>query len=181
GHATRPARRSFTVRLRGPALAALLLGAGWFFVGSGGPLGRVGALALALGLLATAGLLPYLADFEPEEPTSSSCLVWTAFFAPALLRRAPGRLATANVLVALLLAGVAPFSGFPVRLLALRAATQLSWQLALVLLVLLLLSAVSSFRLARSLGHPQGREAVGLGLVLATSLALGLVPGFFLA
>jgi formate hydrogenlyase subunit 3/multisubunit Na+/H+ antiporter MnhD subunit len=100
---------------------------------------------------------------------------------PALLQRAPGRLATANVLVALLLAGVAPFSGFPVRLLALRAATQLSWQLALVLLVLLLLSAVSSFRLARSLGHPQGREAVGLGLVLATSLALGLAPGFFLA
>jgi formate hydrogenlyase subunit 3/multisubunit Na+/H+ antiporter MnhD subunit len=100
---------------------------------------------------------------------------------PALLQRAPGRLATANVLVALLLAGVAPFSGFPVRLLALRAATQLSWQLALVLLVLLLLSAVSSFRLARSLGHPQGREAVGLGLVLATSLALGLAPGLFLA
>ena len=278
GHATRPAKRSFAVRLRGPALAALLLGAGWFFVGSGGPLGRVGALALALGLLAAAGLLPYLADFEPEEPTSSSCLVWTAFFAPALalslaprvltsmsppegtvfaatlialglvnlgwgglaawrisgdaqawrysfvaewglalvgmglllrdgraaaylallalvlvrlplylrarpalLQRAPGRLATANVLVALLLAGVAPFSGFPVRLLALRAATQLSWQLALVLLVLLLLSAVSSFRLARSIGHPQGREAVGLGLVLATSLALGLAPGLFLA
>ena len=81
----------------GAALAALLLGAGWFFVGSGGPLGRVGALALALGLLATAGLLPYLADFEPEEPTSSSCLVWTAFFAPALaLSLAPRVLTSMN-------------------------------------------------------------------------------------
>jgi hypothetical protein len=63
----------------------------------------------------------------------------------------------------------------------LRAATQLSWQLALVLLVLLLLSTASSFRLARSLGHPQGTEAIGLGLVLAFSLALGLAPGLFLA
>jgi hypothetical protein len=278
GHATRPARRPFAARMRGPALAALLLGLGWFFVRTGGTLGRVGALGLALGLVAAAGLLPYLAELEPEEATSSSSLVWTAFFAPALalsllprvlttltpgeasvfaatlialgllnlgwgglaawriegdaqawrysfvaewgialtgmglilrdgraaaylallalvlvrlplylrarpalLQRIPGRLAPVNVLVGLLLAGVAPFSGFPVRLLALRAATQLWWPVALLLLAMLLLYMASSFRLARSLGHPKGREALGLYVVLAASLALGLAPGLFLA
>jgi hypothetical protein len=278
GHATRPARRPFATRMRGPALSGLLIGVGWFFVHAGGTLGRVGALALALGLVAAAGLLPYLAELEPEEPTSSSSLVWTAFFAPALalsllprvlialtageaavfaaalialgllnlawgglaawriagdaqawrysfvaewglaltgmglllrdgraaaylallalvlvrlplyLRARPAllqgsraRLAPVNVLVGLLLAGVAPFSGFPVRLLALRAATQISWPVALLLLATLLLSMASSFRLARSLGRPQGREAVGVYLVLAASLALGLAPGLFLA
>jgi hypothetical protein len=39
----------------------------------------------------------------------------------------------------------------------------------------------SSFRLARSLGRPKGREALGLYVVLAASLALGLAPGLFLA
>jgi hypothetical protein len=277
-HATRPARRRFVLRIRGPALAALLLGVGWFLVQTGGTLGRAGALALALGLVAAAGLLPFLADLEPDEATSSSSLVWTAFFAPALalsllprvlialnageaaifaatlialgllnlawgglaawripgdaqawrysfvaewgialtgmglllrdgraaaylallalvlvrlplylrarpafLQRSPSQLGPVNVLAGLLLAGVAPFSGFPVRLLALRAATQLWWPVAVLLLVMLLLSMASSFRLARSLGRPRGREALGVYLVLAASLALGLAPGVFLA
>src|SRR5207245_4276733 len=84
GHATLPGRRQFTLRLRGPALAALFLGVGWSFVRAGGPLGRVGGLSVALALAAAAGLLPYLADFDREEPTTSSSLVWTAFFAPVL-------------------------------------------------------------------------------------------------
>jgi hypothetical protein len=87
----------------------------------------------------------------------------------------------ATVLAGLLLAGVAPFSGFPVRLLELRAASQLWWPLALVLLALMLLYGASSFRLARTLGLGRGKEAVGFCLVIALSLALGLAPSLFLA
>src|SRR5207253_6954719 len=84
GHAMLPGRRAFALRMRGPALAALLLGAGWSFARAGGTLGRVGGLCLALAVVAAAGLLPYLADFDREEPAASSSLVWTAFFAPVL-------------------------------------------------------------------------------------------------
>jgi hypothetical protein len=278
GHAILPGRRTFTLRMRGPTLAALLLGVGWTFARAGGTLGRVGALGLALAVVAAAGLLPYLADFDREEPAASSSLVWTAFFAPVLalsllprvlpaltveegaifaatlialgllnlawgglgawrtadlahawrysfvadwglalagmgllirdgreaaylgllamtvvrlplylrarpglLQSSPGRLGPITVLVALLLAGMAPFSGFPVRLLTLRAATDLWWPLALVLLGLLLLAMIGSFRLARTLDAGQGRTAFVLYAVLAVSLALGLAPGAFLA
>jgi len=277
GHAMLPGRRAFALRMRGPALAALLLGAGWSFTRAGGALGRVGGLCLALAVVAAAGLLPYLADFDREEPAASSSLAWTAFFAPVLalallprvlpaltvdegtvfaatlialgllnlawggvgawrtadladawrysfvadwglalagmglllrdgreaaylgllamtvvrlplylrarpglLRSSPRRLGPTTVLVALLLAGMAPFSGFPVRLLTLRAATGLWWPLALVLLVLLLLAAVGSFRLARTLEAGRGRTALAFYAVLALSLALGLAPGGFL-
>jgi hypothetical protein len=278
GHATLPGRRSFALRMRGPALAALLLGVGWSFVHAGGPLGRVGGLSLALAVVAAAGLLPYLADFQPEEPTASSSLVWTAFFAPvlalgllprvlptltveegttfaatlvalgllnlgwgaigawrtadpaaawrysfvvdwglalagmgllvregreaaylgllamvvvrlplylrarpALLQAAPKRLRPPTVLVALVLAGMVPFSGFPVRLFALRAATELWWPLALVLLGLMLLAIPGSFRLARTVEPGRGEGAFGFYGVVALSLALGLAPGAFLA
>jgi hypothetical protein len=100
---------------------------------------------------------------------------------PALLQSSPKRLGPTTVLVALLLAGMAPFSGFPVRLLTLRAATQLWWPLALVLLGLLLLATVGSFRLARTLEAGQGRTAIVFYAVLGLSLALGLAPGAFLA
>jgi NADH:ubiquinone oxidoreductase subunit 2 (subunit N) len=39
---------------------------------------------MALGLVALAGLAPYLDRFDPDEPTASSGLAWTAFFAPPL-------------------------------------------------------------------------------------------------
>lgn len=278
GHAALPGRRPFALRLRGPALAALLLGAGWAFVRAGGPLGRVGGLSLALAIAAAAGLLPYLTDFQREEPATSSSLVWTAFFAPvlalvllprvlptltvegattfaatlvalgllnlgwgaigawrtadpagawryaflvdwglalaglgllvregreaaylgllamvvvrlplylqarpALLQSSPRRLRPATVLVALMLAGMAPFSGFPVRLLTLRAATQVWWPVALVLLGLMLLAMPASFRLARTLEPGRGRAALGLYAAVALSLALGLAPGALLA
>ena len=76
---------------------------------------------------------------------------------------------------------MAPFSGFPVRLLTLRAATQVWWPLALVLLGLMLLGMISSFRLARNLEPGSGTEAFGFYTVIALSLALGLAPGAFLA
>ena len=279
GQAARPGRRPLPLRMRGPALAALLLALGWLLVRTPGPpvLGRVGALALALALVAAAGLVPYLADFEPEEPTSASGLAWTAYFGPALalslparvlpaltleegtvfaaaligvglvnlawgtvaawgtasdagawrysfladwglalvglglllpegmsaaflallgivlvrlplylwarpslLRGARARLGPVNVLVALLLAGAAPFSGFPVRVLVLQAATRLAWPLAMVLLLAMLVWVAHAFRLAGSIGRPAGRTALGVVVALALSAALGLVPGLFL-
>jgi hypothetical protein len=233
---------------------------------------------VALAVVAAAGLLPYLAAFDREEPATSSSLVWTAFLAPvlalsllprvlgsmtvdegtifaatlialgllnlgwgaicawrtadpaaawrysfvadwglalagmgllvrdgreaaylgllamvlvrlplylrarpALLQTSPNRLGPATVVVGLLLAGMAPVSGFPVRLLTLRAATGLWWPLALVLLALMLLSIPGSFRLARTLEPGRGEAAFGFYAAVALSLALGLVPGAILA
>lgn len=274
--AARPGLRPFGLRVRGPALSALLLGVGWSFVQSPGQawMGRVGALCLALGLAAAAGLLPYLVDLVPEEAPSASYLSWTAFFAPALALALPIRLLAGlttdeaavfaaaliglgllnvgwgavcawltasdtaawrysfvadwglalvglglltqegmaaaylallavvlvrlplalwarpvlvygeqpslgpvNLLITALLAGAAPFSGFPVRLLLLQAATQVAWPLALALLAAMLLWVAHAFRLARTLGRPRGRLAAGLGLTMAFSLALGVLPG----
>jgi NADH:ubiquinone oxidoreductase subunit 2 (subunit N) len=234
----------------------------------------VGALSLALGLAAAAGLAPYLPNLDAEEPASSSYLAWTAFFGPALalslplrllpalnagegavfgstlvalglvnlglgtlgawrtasdadawrysfladwglalvglglfmpegraaaylallsvvlvrlplylwarpvlLGREKPRLGPLNVLLAVMLAGAAPFSGFPVRLLVLHAAVQIAWPLAVPLLAAMLLWAAHAFRLARTVGAPRGRGALGLWLTLALSLGLGLAPG----
>ena len=274
--AARPGRRPFAARARGPAFGALLIGVGWAFVRTPGPawVGRVGALALALGLVAAAGLLPYLAAVDLDEPASSSYVAWTGFFGPALALSLPGRLVTGmtagdgavfgatlialglvnlawgtlgawrtasdmaawrcsflvdwglalvgiglfaregfaaaylalvsivlvrlplylwarpallgsrparlgalNVLLAVLLAGAAPFSGFPVRLLVLGAATQAAWPLAIPLVLAMLLGVTYAVRLARTLGAPEGRGAVGLWVTLGLSLLLGLAPG----
>ena len=276
GHAARPSQRPFALRARGPALAALLLGLGWTFVRMPGPdwLGRVGALALALALVAAAGLVPYLAKVDADEPASASPFVWTAFLAPALALALPGRVLGAlsgeqgmvfgatlvalglvnlawgtlcawrtavdldawrcsfladwglalvgigllvhdglaaaylillsivlvrlplylwarptlrserparsgslNVVVVAVLAGAAPFSGFPVRLLVLHAASQVFWPLAVPLLLAMLLWLAHAGRLARTVVVPSGRAALGLWLVLGLSLLLGLAPG----
>jgi hypothetical protein len=274
--AARPARRSFAIRARGPAFAALLIGVGWALVRTPGPdwAERAGALGLALGLVAAAGLVPYLSGVEVEEPASSSFLAWTGFFGPAvavalparvlsgmpaadagifgltlvgaglvnlawgtvgawrsasdvdawrcsflvdwglalvgiglfvrdgtaaaylallsivvvrlplylwarpaLLGSRPARLGARNVLLAVLLAGAAPFSGFPVRLLVLGAATQAAWPLAIPLVLAMLLCVACAVRLARTIGATEGREAVGLWLTLGLSLLLGVAPG----
>src|SRR5262249_36541448 len=52
---------------------------------------RAGALALALSLVAGAGLVPYLAEVDVEEPASSSYLAWIGFFGPALAIALPAR------------------------------------------------------------------------------------------
>jgi hypothetical protein len=41
----------------------------------------------------------------------------------------------------------------------------------------MLLWTAHAFRLARTVGMPQGRGSLGLWLVLALSLVLGLAPG----
>jgi formate hydrogenlyase subunit 3/multisubunit Na+/H+ antiporter MnhD subunit len=81
-----------------------------------------------------------------------------------------------NIVVAAALAGSAPFAGFAARLLLLRAATQLFWPLALVLAAGMLLWLPGSVRLGRSLGVPGGRQAVGVALVLAVNVVVGLYP-----
>jgi hypothetical protein len=81
-----------------------------------------------------------------------------------------------NLLVAAVLAGSAPFIGFPARVLLLRGATQIYWPLALVLALGMLLWLPPSLRLGRSMGFPRGRQAVGVGIVLAINVAFGLYP-----
>ena len=81
-----------------------------------------------------------------------------------------------NLLVAAVLAGSAPFAGFPARVFLLRGATQIYWPLALVLALGMLLWLPPSLRLGRSLGLPRGRKALGVGIVLAINVALGLYP-----
>jgi hypothetical protein len=81
-----------------------------------------------------------------------------------------------NLVVAALLAGSAPFAGFPARVLLLRGATQLYWPLALVLAIGMLLWLPGSLRLGRSMGVPRGRQAVGVAVVLAVNVFLGLYP-----
>jgi NADH:ubiquinone oxidoreductase subunit 2 (subunit N) len=81
-----------------------------------------------------------------------------------------------NLLVAAALAGSAPFAGFAARVLLLRAATQLYWPLALVLALGMLLWLPGSLRLGRSLGIPRGRQAIGVAIVLAVNVAVGLYP-----
>ncbi|MHB8588212.1 MAG: hypothetical protein ACYDA0_05070 [Candidatus Dormibacteraceae bacterium] len=81
-----------------------------------------------------------------------------------------------NLVVAAVLAGSAPFAGFPARVLLLRGATQLYWPLALVLVAAMLLWLPASLRLGRSMGMPRGRPAVGVGIVLALNVLLGVYP-----
>jgi formate hydrogenlyase subunit 3/multisubunit Na+/H+ antiporter MnhD subunit len=81
-----------------------------------------------------------------------------------------------NLLVAALLAGSAPFAGFAARVLMLRGATQLYWPLALVLALAMLLWLPASLRLGRSMGMPHGRQLVGVAIVLALNVLLGLYP-----
>jgi hypothetical protein len=81
-----------------------------------------------------------------------------------------------NLVVAAVLAGSAPFAGFPARVLLLRGATQLYWPLALVLAAAMLLWLPGSLRLGRSMGVPRGRQALGVAIVLALNVLLGVYP-----
>ncbi|MDQ6898198.1 MAG: hypothetical protein M3072_01585 [Candidatus Dormibacteraeota bacterium] len=91
--ASQPGRRTFAVRVRPSVIAAALLALGWLLLRSGGvPLGRAGALLLALGLVAAAALVPYLPELRSDEPASSSPVPWIGLFGPALALGLPARL-----------------------------------------------------------------------------------------
>jgi hypothetical protein len=81
-----------------------------------------------------------------------------------------------NLLVAAVLAGSAPFAGFAARVLLLRGASSLYWPLALVLAAGMLLWLPGSLRLGRSMGMPRGRQAIGVAVVLAVNVVLGIYP-----
>jgi hypothetical protein len=266
-------QRSLATRLRAPALAVALLGAGLVFARiDGAPiLAKFAAVGLVAGLAAAVGTLPYIHEFDPDEVTAASPIVWIAFVGPILgleivirardlipsaaaafgamlvglgllnilwgslaswfsekgtsawhysfmadwglvmcafgVQVADGQAAAVlvlygillsrlplylwsrqslrekvqtdrpvNLLAAAMLAGSAPFAGFAARILLLRGATQLYWPLALVIAIGLLLWLPPSLRLGRSLGLPKGRQAVGAGIALALSVAIGLYP-----
>jgi hypothetical protein len=273
------ARGDLAIRLRAPMLAVGLLAFGLAFERIPGPaiLERLGAVGLVAGLVAGIGLLPYMHQFDPDEPVASSPIPWLAFvgpvFAVAVLVRARAVVPPAagdafgailiglglinmfwgnvaswrtagdaiawrysfmadwglalcgfglavadgqaaaliilisvvvgrfplyiwsrqalrektatdrpiNLLVAAALAGSAPFAGFAARVLLLRGATQVYWPLALVIAIAMLLWLPGSLRLGRSLGVPRGRQAVGVGVVLAFNVFAGLYPQPLLA
>ena len=81
-----------------------------------------------------------------------------------------------NLVVAAVLAGSAPFAGFPARVLLLRGATQVYWPLAFVLAAAMLLWLPASLRLGRSMGVPRGRQMVGVAIVLGLNVLLGVYP-----
>ena len=275
GHSALPGLRSFPSRMRGPVLGVALLALGSLLLHSqqGGATPRLGALFLALGIAAAAGLTPFQQLFEPAEPAASSSLAWSAFLAPAmvpaLVGRAeallspstavifsavligigllnllagligawtaeedalawrhsfladwglalvgmgilladgsgaaflillamvlvrlplylfsrpvlrgmtPRRMSVLNLLLAGLLAGLAPFGSFAARLLLLRGSVHLYWPLAAVLALALVLWLPHAFRLAGTLGRPAGRAAVGVAIAVVASLALGIAP-----
>ena len=78
--------RRLAIRLRGPAVAVVLLALGAVFARVQGPavLEKLAAVGLVGGLAAAAGVLPYLHPAEPDEPVISSPLVWLAFVGPVL-------------------------------------------------------------------------------------------------
>lgn len=80
------ARRSLAIRLRAPVLAAGLLALGLVFERIEGPavLQRFGAVGLVAGLAAAIGLLPYMHEFDPDEPVAASPVPWIAFVGPLL-------------------------------------------------------------------------------------------------
>jgi hypothetical protein len=85
-HAALAGRRSLAARLRAPALAVALLGAGLLFARAEGPpmLARFAAVGLAAGLVAVLGLLPYIHEFDADEVTAASPIAWIAFLGPIL-------------------------------------------------------------------------------------------------
>lgn len=96
---------------------------------------------------------------------------------PGLAAKETATRGPVSVVVALALAGAAPFSGFPVRILMLQAATRAGWPLAVLLLVAMVLWLAHSLRLARTVSTHDGSSALGVWLTIAISLLLGLFPG----
>ncbi|HAF18358.1 MAG TPA: hypothetical protein DCK96_01215, partial [Chloroflexi bacterium] len=79
-------RRPLAARLRAPALAVALLGAGLVFARiDGAPiLAKFAAVGLVAGLAAAVGVLPYIHEFDPDEVTAASPIAWIAFVGPIL-------------------------------------------------------------------------------------------------
>jgi hypothetical protein len=268
-----PGNRQLATRLRAPVLSVALLALALLFARVSGPelLGRFAVIGIVAGLAVGVGLLPFIHEFDPEEPVTVSPVAWIAFVGPVfdavvlaqtrglvaaeagvlgamliglgllnmlwgsfaawrtensvaawrysfladwglvlcgfgltiadgqaaavlvlfniLVGRLPLYIASRpalrertatdrpiNLIAAALLAGSAPFAGFAARVLLLRGATEVFWPLALALAVAMVLSLPGSLRLGRSLGVMRGRQALGVGIVVAMNAVLGVFP-----
>ena len=111
-HAGLGGRRPLAARLRAPALAVALLGAGLVFARlDGSPiLARFAAIGLVAGLAAALGTLPYIHEFDPEELTATSPIAWIAFLGPilalAVITRTRELIPTAGAVFAAILIGL---------------------------------------------------------------------------
>lgn len=85
-HAAAGGRRDFAVRVRGPVVAAVLLGLALFFARVQGPqiMERFAAVGLVAGLAAAVGLLPYVHELDPDEPAVLSPVAWIGFVGPVI-------------------------------------------------------------------------------------------------
>jgi hypothetical protein len=268
-----PGNRQLATRLRAPVLSVALLAIALFLIRVPGPefLLRLAVIGIVGGLAVGVGLLPFIHEFDPDEPVTVSPVAWIAFIGPVfaavvltqarafigaeagvfgalllglgllntlwgsiaawrtensvaawrysfmadwglvlcgfgltisdgqagallvlvsiLLGRLPLYIASRpalrentttdrpiNLIAAALLAGSAPFAGFAARVLLLRGATELFWPLALALAVAMILALPASLRLGRSIGVMRGRQAVGVGIVVAINAVLGVFP-----
>ena len=79
-------RRSFSSRMRAPALAVALLTVGLALAALTGPalLSRLVVVCLVAGLAAALGVLPYMHEFDADEPTAVSPIPWLAFVGPVI-------------------------------------------------------------------------------------------------
>ncbi len=111
-HAALGGQRPLAARLRAPALAVALLGAGLVFARlDGSPiLARFAAIGLVAGLAAALGTLPYIHEFDPEELTATSPIAWIAFLGPilalAVITRTRELIPTAGAVFAAILIGL---------------------------------------------------------------------------
>jgi len=111
-HAALGGRRPLAARLRAPALAVALLGAGLVFARFDGSaiLARFAAIGLVAGLAAALGTLPYIHEFDPDELTATSPIAWIAFLGPilalAVITRAHELIPAAGAIFAAMLIGL---------------------------------------------------------------------------
>lgn len=172
----------------GGTLGAMLIGLGLLNVAWGTVASwrtQVGAAAWHYSFMADWGLALCGFGLAVADGQSAAVLILVSILAgrlplylasrQALRERTPTE-RPVNLVVAAALAGSAPFAGFAARVLLFRAATQVYWPLALVLALGMLLWLPGALRLGQSLGLPRGRQAFGVGIVVAINVVLGLYP-----
>lgn len=83
-HSAVTGQRAFAVRLRPIVAAVAILGLAAFFARVEGPdvLMRFAAVGVVAGTAAVVGIVPFVHDFDAEEPVSASPIVWLAFIGP---------------------------------------------------------------------------------------------------
>lgn len=111
-HSAIGGKRPFTIRLRPIVVSVGILGLAALFARVEGPdvLRRFAAVGVVAGVAAVVGIVPYMHEFDAEEPVTASPVVWLAFIGPvaatAILLQAQQLLApdTGGLLGAMLVA-----------------------------------------------------------------------------